>query len=110
MTEHSASCHYQVGPGLKQRLINNKILLLGSEGSNHFLNVLIEQLTHACRRKIDSLQRFQQWGLCVERLTGVGDEDRGDTKCFSVEEHRRRRVPGCIAPRFECTADTATRE
>src|SRR5688500_14431519 len=107
MSEYRTSSHHQVRTSHEQRLVHYKILLLSTKRCINVLDILVKQLTHLGCRKINSLKCFQQRGFGIKRITGIGNEDGRNTKCFAIKEHRRCWIPRRISTRFECAADTA---
>ncbi len=70
----------------------------------------IEVARHGRRGTVNAVERAQQRGLVVERLAGIGNENRGDTKCVAHDECRGGYVPGGISAGLECVSYAAVGE
>ena len=100
----------QIGAGLEQSFVHEKILLFPSQRHVDLCDILVEELTHVDSGFVEGKQRFEQRGLEVERFTCVGDENAGDTECLVENEGGRARVPCRISSGLERVAKTSGRE
>ena len=110
VTHEGTAGHHQVGTGGIESFVDKEIFLFPAEIALHMLHILVEIACHACGCLVDRVEGTQQGSLEVERLSGVGYEDGGDTECLVEDEHRRGDVPGRVSAGFECVADAAVGE
>ena len=100
----------QVGASLVVLLLDEEVLLLGTDGGEDALGLAAEEGEHALGLRLERNLGAQKRRLLVQRLTGVGDEGRGDAEDLVLDEGRARGVPGCVAAGLEGGAQAAARE
>jgi hypothetical protein len=113
--EQRAAGQHQVRAGVEVLLVEEEVLLLGADGREDPVGVLVAQQPQRADRGLrERVHRAQQRDLGVERLTRPGDERRRDAEQRAVrvleDERRARRVPRGVAAGLERVADAAGRE
>ena len=113
--EQRATGGHQVGPLEEVLLVDQEVLLLGADGREDALRLVVaEQPQRADRRLRERVHRAQQRDLGVERLAGPRRERGRDAEQGTVrvleDERGAGRVPGGVAARLEGGADAAGRE
>ena len=107
MPHERAAGEHEVGASRIEALVNEEIFLFPPQVGLHLLHILVEIVAHFGGGHVHGVERAQQRSLVVECLTGIGDEDGGDTECVVDDEHGRCRIPGRVAPRLESVAYAA---
>ena len=105
----------QVGALEVVLLVDQEVLLLGADGREHALGLLVaEQAQRVDGRARERVHRAQQRDLRVERLAGPGGEGGRDAEQDAVrvleQEGGAGRVPGRVAAGLERGPDAAGRE
>ncbi len=113
--EQGAAGGDQVGALEEVLLVDQEVLLLGSDGREDALGLVVaEQAQRLDRRAAERVHRAQQRDLPVERLAGPGGERGRDAEQRPVrvleDEGGAGRVPGGVAAGLEGGADAAGRE
>ena len=113
--EQGAAGGDQVGALEEVLLVDQEVLLLGADGGEDALALLVaEQPQRLDRRAREGVHRAQQRDLRVERLAGPGGERGRDAEQRPVrvleDEGGAGRVPGGVAAGLEGGADAAGRE
>ena len=110
--EKGASGSDEVFPLVEEVAVDEEILLLTADGGTDMLRTggVSEDVDDAHGLLVDGLDGAEQRSLLVEDLSAVGAEDGRDAEGVILDERRRGRVPGGIAPRLEGGADAAGRE
>src|SRR6185312_705688 len=80
MTEDGAAAHDEVGAGIEQALVDDKIFLFPAQRGGHLGDVLIEIMTDLDGSFVERGQRFQKGRLIVEGFARVADEDGRNAK------------------------------
>ena len=109
-TEQSAAALAQVRTGIVQGLVDEEVLLLPPEGSDHLGDVLVEILADVRGRLVHGREGLQERSLVVEGLTGIRDENGRNAEGGAHDEGGAARIPEGVPPRFERGADAAIRE
>ena len=110
--EQRAARGDQVGTLEVVLLVDEEVLLLGSDGGEHPRRLAVaEQLQRADRRLRQRVHRAQQRDLVVQRLAGPRCEGGGNAQERAVgvlqDERGAGRVPGGVAAGLERGADAA---
>ncbi len=71
MPHEGAAGHHQVRTRGIKSLVDKEILLLPAEIRHHMVHILVEIAGYAGGSLVDGIERTQQRGLEVERLTGI---------------------------------------
>ena len=106
---------HQVGAGVVEVAVDQEVFLLSPGVRDHRVNVVVtEQAQHAVGLLAHRLLGAQQGCLLVQRLTGPGDEDRGDAQRVPVRVFQdvggAGHVPAGVPARLEGAADAAVGE
>ena len=108
--EERAPCEYQVLTLLVVLLLDEEVLLLGTDRGGDTRHILAEIRQHLARLRRHGLHRAQERRLLVERLAGVATERRGDAQHLVLDERVARGIPCRIAARLERGANAAGRK
>ena len=76
MAHEGASGHHQVGTGGIECFINKEIFLFPAEVADDMSYILVEIAGDIRSGFVNGVESAQQGGLEVERLSGIGDENR----------------------------------
>ena len=101
---------HQVGTRQVEAFVHEEILLFPTQVGDDLLNIRVEVACHGGGSLVNGMQSSLQRSLVVERLAGVGYEDRGDTQCVVDDEDWRCGIPCRIATSLEGGADATVRE
>ena len=94
-----------------QRLVDQEIFLLRSDLSEDLLRFFIaEQAQDAHRLAAHRVDGAQQRRLLIQRLAGVGAEDRRDAEAAVLDKRECGGVPRAVASCLKGRAQTAGRE
>ena len=100
--EKRASGEHQVLSSLVMFLVYQEVLLLGANGGDHALDVLVSEEPEDLHRLVAyGLHASEQRGLLVQRFSGVRKENRGDVKRVVPDEGIAGGVPGRVAAGLE---------
>ena len=109
--QQRAAADFQIETLLVKRAVNQKIFLLRTDCRRNACNPrLPKRMQQPHRGRADSLHGAQQRRFLIERLAAVGAEGRRYVQRPIAHKSRRCRVPGGIAARFKCGAQTAGRK
>ena len=112
--EERTARHHQVGTLQVERLVDKKVLLLGSKRNRDLLVTLAEAMHQTLRRCGERLHRTEERRLLVERLARIGAEGGRDAQgravAVALDERGRGRIPRRVAARLEGRADATRRE
>ena len=78
----------EVGAGIVKGQVDEEVFLFPAEVGVYAVDVLVEQLADVGCCLVHGVQGFQQRGLVVQGLAGIGDEDGGDTEGGIYHEGR----------------------
>ena len=107
-TEQRAPAELQILPKLVHLLVDQEILLLGTDLRNDVLRLRVaEQAQDADALLVKHVHGAQQGRFLVQRLPAVRAEDGGDIQCFVLYEGVGRGIPRGVATRLECGAEPA---
>jgi hypothetical protein len=106
---------HQVGALEEVLLVDEEVLLLGADGREDALRLLVaEQSQRPDRRLRERIHRAQQRDLRVQRLAGPGGEGGGyaEQRAVGILEDERRAgwIPGGVAAGLEGGAHAAGRK
>ena len=110
MPHQRTTCKQQVGTCRIETFVHKEILLFPTEVRSHLLYRWVKIMANLRGSHIHGMQSTQQRSLVVERLTCVGDEHSGDTKCVINNEDGAGRIPSRITTGFESATNTSTGE
>ena len=110
-TEQRPSAVEQVAPRLEVLLVDEEILLLGTDGrADAQCFPVAKQAKHAKRRRVYRVHRAEQGGLGVQRLTRIRAKRRGYVERAVTDKRVRRGIPCGVSPRLEGRAKSARGE
>ena len=106
-----SACHDQVFALLVQLLVKQKVFLLGAHlGDDPGGSRISEETKNTYCLFAHSIHGAQKRSLLVQRVSGIGAEDRGNAQRLFLNKCKGSGIPGCISSGFEGGAKTAGRE
>ena len=112
--EERTAGHHQVRTLQIERLVDEEVLLLGSERDRDLLVTFAEAVHQPLRGGRQHLHRTEQRCLLIQRLARIGAERGGDAQrravAVTLDERRRSRIPRRVAAGLEGGTNAARRE
>ena len=110
-TEESFSAVEKVAPCSEVLLVNEEILLLGTNRrDNAPCSLVSEQTDYAQSRRGNSVHRTEKGSFGIQSLAAVGAEGCGYVERAVTDKGVGRRVPGGVASRLKGSTQTARGE
>ena len=107
-TKKCAATDHQVLALLEEIRLNQEIFLLSAHRWRHtHRHIVTEETQNAQRFAAHKGHRTQKRRLFIEHIAIIGNEDRWNVQRTIAHKCRRGWIPGRVAARFKCIAQTA---